>query len=214
MVSLSFQDGRGSMISSLVVAISSLVSTFSLHEKNTIDKKYPSAELQTFKTLDEGFESVIASMIKGTDTIGNAPLLFRPEGLSGIVDVLEKNTNSPSIFGDYHYTINEIKLAKNIKGHHVKQSAFYNYLIGTIQGYTPEKFYLINRDEEITGHIYNESELFVILEDIRDIYNGKKINPTYGACDWPWETYANQRAIENKDLSLVGGIGKSTTKVP
>ena len=180
------------------------------HEKKTIDAKYPSAELHTFKTLEEGFESVIASMIMGTDTIGNAPLLFRPEGLSGIVDVLEKNTSSPSIFGDYHYTVNEIKLAKNIKSYHVLQGAFYNYIIGKIQGFTPDYFYLINRDGEITGYIYNESELFAILDDIRDIYNGKMINPTYGACDWPWETYANQRAIENKDLSLVGGIGKST----
>ena len=180
------------------------------HEKKTIGKKYPLAEMHTFKTLEKGFESVIASMIKGTDTIGNAPLLFRPERLSGIVDVLEKNTSSPSIFGDYHYTVNEIKLAKNIKGHHIKQGAFYNYLIGIIQGYTPEIFYLINREGKKTTHIYNESELFAILGDIRDIYNGKNIAPTYGACDWPWETYANQRAIENKDLSLVGGVRKST----
>ena len=180
------------------------------HEKNTIDAKYPSAEKHTFKTLEEGFESVIASMIKGTDTIGNAPLLFRSEGLSGIADVLEKKTSIPSIFGDYHYVVNEIKLAKNIKDHHVIQGAFYNYLIGKIQGYTPEKFYIINRDGEKMEHTYKETELFHILKDIREIYNGKNINPTYGACDWPWETYANQRAVDNKDLSLVGGIGKST----
>jgi uncharacterized protein len=180
------------------------------HEKKTIDEKYPLAEKHTFETLEEGFELVITSMVEGVNSIGNAPLFFLPEGLSGVVDLLEKNTSAPSVFGDFHYTVNEIKLAKNIKDYHVMQGAFYNYMIGKIQGYLPEKYYIINRDGIKTEHIYNENELFIIMDEIRQIFDGKIIYPTYGACDWPWETYANQKAIENKDLSLVGGIGKST----
>ena len=64
-----------------------------------------------------------------------------------------------SIFGNYHYIVKEIKLARNIQNAHIFQAAFYNYLLGKIQGYTPNSFYLINRDLEETEQVYDETEL-------------------------------------------------------
>lgn len=106
--------------------------------------------------------------------------------------------------------MSEIKLAKNIKPYHKIQGAFYNYLIGKIQGYTPSSFTIINRDKEIIDIPYDEDTLFDALSEIRAIKRGKDVSPTYGSCDWPWETFANKEAIQRRDVSLIGGIGKVT----
>ncbi|GFP32903.1 hypothetical protein HKBW3S42_01210, partial [Candidatus Hakubella thermalkaliphila] len=70
-------------------------------------------------------------------------------------------------------------------------------------------FYVINRDYEESEVGYDEVELLAILEDIREILRGKEVTPTYGACEWPWETYNNEEAIRRRDISLVSGVGPS-----
>lgn len=75
------------------------------HEANTINEKVPDAEVVISETPEEGFELVIKSMGEGTRAIANAPVFYLPEGLRGIVDLLERNDSHGSIFGDYHYTV-------------------------------------------------------------------------------------------------------------
>lgn len=180
------------------------------HEKNVIETDYPDVEKQSFKTNKEGFKLLLEDMKKGTDNICGLPLLYLQEGLEGRIDLLEKKTTAPSVFGDYHYIVKEIKLAKNIQRHHIYQAAFYNYILGKIQQYTPEKIILINRDHEEKEYTYNEEKTTNILEHIKEIYKGKKVTPTYGKSEWPWETYNNRRAVETDDVSLVSGIGATT----
>ncbi|MFQ5975845.1 MAG: TM0106 family RecB-like putative nuclease [Candidatus Hydrothermarchaeales archaeon] len=180
------------------------------HEKNVIEKDYPEVETKEYETKEEGFGLLLEAMKKGEHTIAGLPLLYLQEGLEGRIDLLEKNTNSPSIFGEYHYVVKEIKLAKNIQRHHIYQTAFYNYLLGKIQDYTPENFILINRDHEEKEYQYNPEKLLEIIDDIKEIQNGKTVTPTYGKCEWPWETYNNKKAVETDDVSLVSGIGATT----
>ncbi|MBD3172731.1 TM0106 family RecB-like putative nuclease [Candidatus Bathyarchaeota archaeon] len=180
------------------------------HESNTINEMIPDAEKVVSETPEEGFELVVKSMTGGIKAIANAPVFYMPEGLKGVIDLLERDDSNRSLFGDFHYTVSEIKLAKNIKSYHILQGAFYNYLVGKIQGYTPESFKIINRDREILEIPYNERELFNVLSEIRAIKEGKEVSPTYGSCDWPWETFANKEAIHRKDVSLINGVGKAT----
>ena len=179
------------------------------HETQVIKTEYPEAEKLEYVTLEEGFKMLLQEMKKGVEVLCGLPAFYLPEGLVGIFDVLERRDTKPSIFGRYHYVIKEIKLAKNIRRHHILQAAFYNYILGKIQGYTPPAFYVINRDYEESEIGYDESELLEILEDIREILKGKDASPTYGACEWPWETYNNEEAIRRKDVSLVSGVGPS-----
>ena len=151
-------------------------------------------------------------MKNGSTAISGAPVFYLPQGLIGIVDVLEKRTNASSFFGKYHYIVKEIKLAKNIQNYHIFQGAFYNYIVGKIQGFTPSSFYLINRDHEEFENEYDENALLETITDIRSIMNGKKVSPTYGACKAPWETYNNEEAIRRRDVSLVSGCGPSFKK--
>ncbi len=183
-----------------------------VHEDQVLKEKYPGLEKAKFETLEDGFKLVLEAMEKGSTAISGAPVFYLPQGLMGVVDVLEKRTSAPSIFGKYHYVVKEIKLAKNIQNYHVFQGAFYNYLIGKIQGYTPPLFYLVNRDHEEFGQNYDENPLLEIISEIRAILNGKKVTPTYGSCKAPWETYNDEEAIKLRDISLVSGCGPSFKK--
>jgi len=179
------------------------------HEKQTIETEYPEAERLEYETEEEGFRLLLQGMKKGAEALCGLPVFYLPEGLKGRFDVVEKRDTEHSIFGNYHYVVKEIKLAKNIQKGHILQAAFYNYVLGKIQGFTPPAFYMINRDREETEIVFDELELLRIIEDIREILRGKNVNPTYGACQWPWETYNNNEAIRRRDVSLVCGVGPS-----
>jgi len=180
------------------------------HEKNVIEREYPKIEKITYKEKTEGFKKLLQTMKEGKETITGPPLLYLQQGLEGRPDILEKQDTHKSVFGDYHYTVKEIKLAKNIQRHHIYQTAFYNHILGKIQGYTPETFTLINRDHEEKEYTYNEERILELITCIQKIHHGKQITPTYGKCEWPWETYNNKMAIETDDVSLVSGIGATT----
>jgi predicted RecB family nuclease len=179
------------------------------HEIQVIETTYPEAEKLEYETPEEGFKVLLEEMNKGVNILCGLPAFYLPEGLIGRFDVLERQDTEPSIFGPYHYVVREIKLAKNIQKHHVYQATFYNYLLGKIQGYTPPIMYIINRDYDVLEIGYDEVALLAILGDIKEILNGKEVSPTYGACEWPWESYNNEEAIKRKDISLVGGVGPS-----
>ena len=179
------------------------------HEKQVIENNYPDLKPVKYATLEEGFRMLLEAMSKGTSVAAGMPVFYLPEGLSGVVDVLEKRQGKKSVFGNHYYVIKEIKLSKNIRREHIYQAAFYNYVVGKIQGFTPTSFYLINRDLEETEQKFDETELLAMMEDIREILGGKRVIPTYNACMWPWETYNNEEAIKTRDVSLVAGVGPS-----
>jgi uncharacterized protein len=179
------------------------------HETQVIRERYPEAKKLEYKTSEEGFRMLLEGMKRGSVVLCGLPAFYLPEGLMGVFDAVERLNTHPSVFGNYHYVIKEIKLAKNIQEQHKYQAAFYNYMLGKIQGYTPPAFYLINRDREELEVNYDKAVLKRILEDVREILNGRKVSPTYGACRWPWETYNNEEAKKIRDVSLVTGVGPS-----
>ena len=182
------------------------------HETETVRTKYPDITTIQYTNLEDGFKLVIDSMVSGTNGMHGAPIYYLPDGLYGIVDILEKSNTESSIFGNYHYTIKEVKLAKNIQEKHLLQGAFYNYLLGQIQGMTPKTFTMINRDREETIHEYSdhESSLLNSIEGTRRILQGEPVSPTHGNCGYPWESYCNKMAVEINDISLVAGISLKT----
>ncbi|MCH7560238.1 MAG: TM0106 family RecB-like putative nuclease [Thaumarchaeota archaeon] len=182
------------------------------HETQIVSDNYPDMATIPFATPEDGFRLAIESMVSGTDALHGMPIYYLPDGLYGVADILEKSNTHSSIFGNYHYTIKEIKLAKNIQEKHLLQGAFYNYLLGQIQGITPKTFAMINRDGEETLHEYSDHEqsLFDSIEGTRNIIKGDFISPTHGSCGYPWESYCNKMAVETNDISLVAGIAQKT----
>jgi len=180
------------------------------HEVQTIQKKYPEIVPIPFTTPEEGFKLALESMFSGSNVLHGMPVFYLPESLLGFVDVLEKSNSNSSIFGKHHYVIKEIKLAKNIRDHHIIQGAFYNYILGKIQGITPLMFYIINRDGDEISYQYTEYEgmLHEAIEGTRKILEGENISPTYASCEFPWESYCNRKAEETNDVSLVADVGQ------
>ena len=182
------------------------------HEIQTVRANYPEISPIQYPTREDGFKIAIESMISGTNALHGIPIYFLPHGLHGEADIIEKSTDYKSIFGDYHYTIKEVKLAKNIEDRHLIQGAFYNYLLGQIQEFTPKTFSIINGDREETVHEYSDykSILFETIENSREILNGGHVSPTHGGGQSPWISYCDKKAIETNDISLVAGISVKT----
>ena len=128
------------------------------HEKKIVHEKYPNVVSISYETPEIGFRSTIESMILGDETLHSMPMYYLPNGVYGIPDIVEKSNTENSIFGDYHYTVTEVKLAKNIKQDHLIQGAFYNYVLGAIQGITPDIFCTINGEGEKEEHDYRSYE--------------------------------------------------------
>ena len=185
-------------------------------EVQYVRDKFPNSVTIPYTTPEDGFKLIIDSKVSGTDVLHGAPIYYLPEGVYGIADILEKSNTESSIFGNYHYTIKEVKLAKNIQESHILQGAFYNYLLGKVQGITPKTFAMINGDGEESLHEYSDydSLLFDSIDGARKILQGDSISPTYGSCDYPWASYCDKKAVETNDVSLVAGVkGKMKNKL-
>lgn len=185
------------------------------HERRVIGMRYSDCRTITHATPEEGFRIVLEKMAKGKDVICGLPLFFLPENVQGIIDVIEKKTNHPSIFGSYHYAITEIKQAKKIRQEHILQAAFYTYILAKIQDYFPETFQIINHDCEISEYPFAayEKDLKTAMEGTQAILDGREQpTATYNAGEWPWEKYCNHEAIRMRDVSLVGNVGQKTKK--
>lgn len=180
------------------------------HEEQVIESAFPDAQQLVYETPEQGFGFVLEQCFSGVDCVAQAPLFYRPEGLEGRPDVIEKVPGS-SVFGDYHYVVKEIKYAKNIKDHHRLQAAFYNYLLGRIQGFTPACFTLINNEHEefVCDYADYEQQLLDAIEQARQVLAREEPPlPVYGEGE-PWTSYSQRIAQDNQDVSLLYGLGRS-----
>ena len=178
------------------------------HEEKINQEEFPNSEPMIFDTPEDGFRKVLDSMTSKTTAILNAPLYYLPEGLYGTADQIVKE-DGRSIFGKHHYVIKEIKIAKNIKQGHILQAALYNHILGKIQGYTPDTFYLINMEKHEIPYKFAEyeGELFDNIEGVFRIKGGERPSPTFGSCMYPWNDYCNKIALAERDVSLLHGVG-------
>jgi len=181
------------------------------HEEAVRKTLFSDAVKISLESFEHGFKEVIEHCKSGSRLMVGAPLYFLEKDFHGVVDVLERCNNHPSLFGNYHYIIKEIKSAKHIKREYIMQAAFYNYLIGLIQEYVPPKFYLINREKEVFEYLFEdyETELMQAIGDIISIRKGRNVTPTAKSCKWPWESYCNSRAIDENDVSIVPSVGRT-----
>ena len=180
------------------------------HERVYKEEQYPDAVPIKFETPEQGFEMIIQSMISGTNSLLGMPLFYLPDGMCGYPDILERR-DGKSIFGEHHYIIKEIKLARNLKLKHILQGAFYNKMIGKIQKYTPDVFYLINMDDDEYSFQYSDyqDQLDEAIKQATEIRNGLMPPPIYNSCKSPWQDYCNKQAINAGDISLINKIGPS-----
>jgi predicted RecB family nuclease len=183
------------------------------HERRVIEKMYPGYRPPAYDGAEEGFRKLLEEMARGAPVICGLPLFHLPENLQGRIDVLERRDDHPSVFGDYHYAVKEIKLSRKIQPEHILQGAFYTYLAGKIQAYRPDIFSIINHDRWISNYRFAEHEenLRKALTGTQAILDGRESpTPTYNGSAWPWEKYTNHQALRSRDVSIVGQVGPKT----
>ncbi|MDP3699260.1 MAG: TM0106 family RecB-like putative nuclease [Nanoarchaeota archaeon] len=178
----------------------------SKHEETVVRKHFPGLKrLEVYTT-----EQVLTELKKGEKAFTNLPVFSIIEQFMGFPDLLVKKKGE-STLGDFYYVVKEIKSRRNLAKSHIMQAAFYNYVLGQLQGYTPEEFYLINRDDEEFAFDYShyKPKLMEALEEIKEIIKGKKIPPAIDT-GYPWKNYAEKLARKKKDITLVQGITESS----
>jgi uncharacterized protein len=183
------------------------------HERRVIEGKYPDCRLIHYEKPEEGFRTLLDEMARGAEVICGLPLFYLPENMQGRIDVLEKRTGHPSIFGNYHYIVTEIKQAKRIKKEHILQGAFYTCVLAKIQEHLPVIFRIINHDLKTLEYSFSdyEADIQMAMKGTQAILDGiERPTATYNAAEWPWERYINHEAIRMRDVSLVGQVGPRT----
>lgn len=166
------------------------------------------------KDMAEGFAQAKALMKEGAPIIINAPLVDAGNRLEGRADVLMKKTTHKSVFGKWHYLVHEVKSGRELKEEYVLQAAFYHLVLGRLQGYTPQYFFVVtqNGDGSPEQHRLDfngcEHRLKHVIKEIQAIADGSVVPPpNIKACGEPWSGYCLKRAQELDDISLVANAG-------
>ena len=178
------------------------------HESDILESDYPDMERVLYDTPEEGFMEALRRMAGGTEALSNFPMFWLPAGMHGYTDILERRGGA-SAFGQHHYTVREIKVAKHIRKRHIIQAAFYAMMLGHVQRRPPELFRITNGDGETAEYRYGEHEglLLECMEMAGRIRGGWMPPAVYGSGAPPWSNYCNQTAIANNDVSLIPGVG-------
>ena len=188
--------------------LDAMAETGNVYEAKTVEESYGTPQKIPYLTFRDGFMQGLDAMAAGTKMISNPPIISLPNGMFGMPDVLERRRGK-SEFGNHYYVIKEIKSVQLKRGH-VLQAAFYNRLLGAIQGVIPDVFYVVDGDKKEHRLSYDQwtGSLEFSLERIMEIMDGKVPDPVYGKEAHPWLRYGNKLAIKRGSLSLISGVGK------
>lgn len=180
-----------------------------IEEDKYVEEKYPGMQRIEVETHEQAFFEVLKGCFEAVKAFHTAPLIYLPEGMLGIPDLLERRTGHESVFGNYHYIIKEKKTIIEPKQKHILQTALNNYILGKIQKYQPPELIILNRDNEEFEFAFESyaGRLQDTIVKIREIMNGKLVTPTRGALQEPWKSFGLKKAKEIGDMSLVPGIG-------
>lgn len=164
--------------------------------------------------MAEGSEQAKELMKQGAPVIVNAPLIDQGHGLEGRADVLVKKTTHKSVFGRWHYVVEEVKSGRELKEEHVLQAAFYHLVLGRLQGYTPQHFFVVTQDNDGSPRKHkltfsdHEQDVKDAIKAIQAIADRRVVPPpNVKACGEPWEAFCLKRAKELDDISLVANAG-------
>lgn len=175
------------------------------HETEVLEEMFPGG-IDIDPTLhDKAFAQTLDGLFGGEQFIKNGILYYLPLQFVAVPDVLEKKEGS-SLWGEWHYEVIEIKSSKQIREEQIMQAAYYNHLIGIIQGYTPATFTMIGGQKEKQKINYSDYENKVkeTIREMKEIFKGRK--PPIERIGWPWQEYSLKQLKERKAISLIPSL--------
>jgi uncharacterized protein len=182
------------------------------HEAAWVKANFPQAV-----RIEPGFgfaalKNTFRAMLEGAPAIYQPQLWDLEREVYGKGDLLVRDDSEPCDLGPFHYRAVEIKRSKSLQDYHVLQAAFYNQIIGLLQGYTPRELTVVLKDSSSeVPFAGKEAELEALRSAWRDLRDGAKVPETGrppNTTSSPWRLYGNKWAAEQRDLVLLAGIAK------
>ncbi len=156
-------------------------------------------------------DATMAAMKEGYDYIVQAQLNLN--GWNGRSDFLKK-VSGDSDLGDFHYEVEDTKLAQETKAGSVIQLCYYSEVLGKLQGRTPENMFIVKPGSDFPTDKYRfpefESYYHLIKDQFEQVMAGDP-RETYpmpvSKCDTcRWWKECDQKWHKDDHLSLVAGI--------
>ncbi|MFQ5656794.1 MAG: TM0106 family RecB-like putative nuclease [Candidatus Methylomirabilales bacterium] len=180
------------------------------YEKAWVREHYPDAAHIAPHFGFEALRKTLQAMVEGAMAIYEPQLWDLEREMYGKGDLLVRDDTRGSDLGPYHYRLVEIKRARSLQDYHVLQAAFYNRMLGRIQGYTPKDMIIALRETfKTVSYPGGEKELDEIVLKWKGLRDGT-YTPEPGrppdVTDSPWRVYGNKLVESRKDLVLLNGI--------
>ncbi len=170
------------------------------HEKSIV-KTLKAAEIKE-AAPEKAFAKTLELMKRGVGLIYQGVLMS--DNLVGRPDLLKKQKGK-SRLGNYYYVIEDIKLGHHVKEEYKMQIAFYNHLLGKVQGVAPKTGAVILWNNSISRFEPDEKRFQEVLASIQEIAKGKKLEPVLrSVCkECGWREHCLDQLKAKEDISLV-----------
>jgi predicted RecB family nuclease len=161
---------------------------------------------QTTKAMQEGYDIITQARVT-------------KDGYVGIADILKK-VKGDSNLGDYHYEVEDTKLAQETKAGTVIQLCLYSEIIGDAQERVPENMFVVKPGEEFPTEKFRfldfSSYYNFVKEKFKEVMNTEPMQ-TYpmpvAKCDTcRWWKECNHKWHDDDHLSLIAGINTDQIK--
>lgn len=162
-------------------------------------------------------QNTITALNEGHDIITQAR--FFKDGYVGIADILRK-VSGKSKLGDYHYEVEDTKLAQETKAGTVLQLCLYSELLGEIQGFLPENMYAVKPGAEFPIDKYRFAEFrsyyLFVKNRFQEVMNSEPVESyplpvaKCDTCRWWKSCYTKWH--DDDHLTLIAGIRSNQTK--
>lgn len=179
-------------------------------------------EIAVADPLDVRVARTLEALKSGADVIYQGA--FAGQGWIGYADILRQvpcATGTRTSFGDFQYEPYDTKLARETRGGTILQLALYAELLGQVQGFTPEKFFVVTPASQFTVHEYRLADYAAYFRLIRalmletlakgpDALLAESYPEPVEHCDvcrW-WDRCNSQRRADDH-LSFIAGVGRS-----
>ena len=166
---------------------------------------------QTLAALRSGVDAVYQGAFAGQGWIGYADILRRVPCPAGMRTAL----------GEFHYEPYDTKLARETRGGTILQLALYAELLGEVQGFTPDRFFVVTPGDPFTVHGYRLADYAAYFRSIRarmletlatgpDALLARSYPEPVDLCDvCRWWERCNKRRRADDHLSFIAGISRS-----
>ncbi len=179
-------------------------------EESWVRSHYPSAVAIEPDFGFEALKNTLRAMLEGARAIYQPHLWDLGGETYGKGDLLICDDSRASDLGPFHYRLVEIKRSGSLQDYHVLQAAFYNRMLGKLQGYIPEQITLVLKEtKESVSYADREKALDETILRWKALRDGDFV-PEPGrpprVTASPWRLYGSKLVETRKDLVLLAGV--------